>query len=297
MTLSHLLTKVSRATRPARIFPCVVLLTAFGPFVASSQDMTGSRDHRLVPRVEGYEIQLYDASEVGAHGFSRDGHSYEVEGKFTRIFYALSDGATPVAGAAIARRCADALVKRGGTKIYDAVTDAGHVLTVSVPMSGVMVWVEVLAQPDGGAYTVTVVEEGQAETPEEPQTGAEISPLALIRLLEEKGIATLSSVMFDGKTATLSADSELTLLSVVQALQLEPSLKLEVRGHTFDAETAIANMRLSKERAAAIRKYLIDKGGIDGSRIVAVGLGDRRPVAQDQSGGSGPNSRIELVQK
>jgi outer membrane protein OmpA-like peptidoglycan-associated protein len=269
----------------------LILLTVSATGRASAQE----RDHPLLPAITGYEIQLYDSQEVGAHAFTLpDGQSRQAEGRYTRIDYILSEGAKGVSAPDIARRCAEALATRGGKKVFDEMTAEGGTLTMSVPMSGASVWVQVEIVPGGESYIVTVVEEGQTEAPADSSAISEISPLALARLLQEKGVVTLSSITFDGGTATLSADSEMTLLSVIQALQVEPSLKLEVRGHTDAAASAVGNLKLSKDRAMAIRKYLLDKGGIDGGRVQATGMGDKRPVGDK---GSSENSRVELVQK
>ncbi len=280
----------------ARSFHAAALLLILsGTLTTSAQE----RDHPLVPAVTGYEIQLYDSQDVGAHAFTLpEGESRPVEGKYTRIDYILSEGAKGMGPLDLARRCADSLAKRGGRKIFDDVSAEGGTLTVTVPMSGATVWVQVEPVPSGESYVVTVVEEGEAEAPAESGAGAEISPLALARMLQEKGVVTLSSISFEGETATLSADSEMTLLSVIQALQVEPALKLEIRGHTDAAASALANLKLSKERATAIRKYLIDKGGIEPGRLTAAGLGDKRPAGDPNAAeGRAQNSRVELVQK
>lgn len=276
--------------------PFVLLLPALlGVSPASAQE----RDHPLVPAIQGYEIQLYDSQDVGAFAFQLpEGQTRQVEGKYTRIDYILSEGAKGVGPIDIARRCAESLTKRGGTKVVDDVKAGGGTLTMTVSMSGATVWVQVEPVASGESYVITVVEAGGTEADAEYGTTAEMSPLALARLLQEKGVVTLSSITFEGETATLSADSEMTLLSVIQALQVEPTLKLEIRGHTDAASSAVANLKLSKERATAIRKYVIDKGGIEPGRLAATGMGDKRPVADGATAeGREQNNRVELVQK
>ena len=55
------------------------------------------------------------------------------------------------------------------------------------------------------------------------------------------------------------------------------------------------NMRLSRERAAAVREYLIKKG-VPGARLVAEGYGPTRPVADNTTPpGRDKNRRTEFV--
>jgi len=61
-----------------------------------------------------------------------------------------------------------------------------------------------------------------------------------------------------------------------------PDLKLEISGHTDLAGNPDANLKLSQERADAIRAYLIDRYSIEGSRIIANGYGSTRPVVNPE---------------
>jgi outer membrane protein OmpA-like peptidoglycan-associated protein len=71
------------------------------------------------------------------------------------------------------------------------------------------------------------------------------------------------------------------------------SSRIEISGHTDNAGNPKTNQKLSEKRAQACRDYLISKG-IDGSRIEAVGYGDQRPVApNDSEDGRQQNRRIE----
>ncbi|PKN10388.1 MAG: hypothetical protein CVU72_01380, partial [Deltaproteobacteria bacterium HGW-Deltaproteobacteria-7] len=57
-----------------------------------------------------------------------------------------------------------------------------------------------------------------------------------------------------------------------------------------------SNMKLSQNRAESVRKYLIDKLGIDPATITAVGYGKTRPIAgNDTPEGRQKNRRVEAV--
>lgn len=68
---------------------------------------------------------------------------------------------------------------------------------------------------------------------------------------------------------------------------------LEVGGHTDNTGNAAANLRLSQQRADAVRRFLIGKG-VNSSALVAKGYGSEKPVASnDTEDGRFENRRIE----
>lgn len=103
----------------------------------------------------------------------------------------------------------------------------------------------------------------------------------------------LSGVTFDTGKATIRPESFERLDTVVEYMTHKPGVRIEISGHTDNVGKPAANKSLSQRRAEACRKYLIDKG-IDGSRVVAVGYGDEKPVASnEQEEGRQKNRRIE----
>jgi OOP family OmpA-OmpF porin len=56
------------------------------------------------------------------------------------------------------------------------------------------------------------------------------------------------------------------------------------------------NQKLSERRANSVRQYIIDKFGIDGSRLTAVGYGESKPIADNSTAeGRQKNRRVEAV--
>jgi len=77
-------------------------------------------------------------------------------------------------------------------------------------------------------------------------------------------------------------------------LTRNPSLVMTVEGHTDNIGTDEANQRLSEARARAAKEWLI-AAGIDESRVFAVGYGESRPIAtNDTPEGRAQNRRIEF---
>lgn len=75
-----------------------------------------------------------------------------------------------------------------------------------------------------------------------------------------------------------------------------PDLNVVIEGHTDNVGKAEYNKKLSQERADAIKKYMVEKGGIDAGRIGAQGFGDERPVdSNDTKEGRANNRRVEAA--
>lgn len=106
----------------------------------------------------------------------------------------------------------------------------------------------------------------------------------------------LQGVQFDTGEAKLTADSHARLDTIVEYLAHKPSAKIEISGHTDNVGGRKKNQRLSQARADAVRDYLVSKG-IEAGRITAVGYGDERPIASnDTPEGRQQNRRIEATE-
>ncbi|MBZ0121476.1 MAG: OmpA family protein [Sandaracinaceae bacterium] len=106
----------------------------------------------------------------------------------------------------------------------------------------------------------------------------------------------LDGVLFETGRAALQAESFPRLDRVVEYMTHRPSARIRVAGHTDNVGDPRRNRALSESRARAVREYLVSHG-IDGSRIEAVGYGDERPVASnDTEEGRAQNRRIEAIE-
>lgn len=105
----------------------------------------------------------------------------------------------------------------------------------------------------------------------------------------------LDGVLFDSGRATIQAESYPRLDRVVEYMTYTPSARIGISGHTDNVGDARRNQALSEVRAQAVRDYLVSHG-IDSERVEAVGYGDQRPVASnDTEDGRRQNRRIEAV--
>lgn len=90
-----------------------------------------------------------------------------------------------------------------------------------------------------------------------------------------------------------------TLLTKVQkAIEIFPDSAIVSEGSTDSVGSDAVNMKLSKDRAVSVRKYLIANLGLPESRVSAVGFGKTRPIASNETeAGRAQNRRIDVVIK
>ena len=105
---------------------------------------------------------------------------------------------------------------------------------------------------------------------------------------------TIENVLFDTGKSSLKSSSFSELDEVVAVMTRKKNMQIEVGGHTDSIGTDANNLKLSQDRADAVRNYLISKG-IDATRISAVGYGETLPVADNKDEkGRALNRRTEI---
>ncbi|MEO8361654.1 MAG: OmpA family protein [Vicinamibacteria bacterium] len=104
----------------------------------------------------------------------------------------------------------------------------------------------------------------------------------------------LYGVTFDFDKATLKPESAEVLKKAVAALSGNPALAVEVQGHTDDVGEDAYNLRLSGQRADAVRIWLT-QAGIVATRLTSRGYGKTQPVVENSSDANrARNRRVEL---
>lgn len=270
-----------------------MIAVSFGssPAVARAQDAEGSKDHPMFSRVPGYQITVYDAQDFAKFELSVD-PAKTVEGKYWRIEYALKEGGKKVGPLQIGRSHTDLFVKRGGKRPTEDLSAGGGVTVANWKTGGKTIWAQVDVNNSGESFTLTVVEEAAMEQL------VEFSSMELAAALADKGSVALHNVLFDTGKATLLASSTEALAPVGELLKSDPSLTLEIQGHTDNVGVAAANLQLSQERALAVKAHLVKTFGISAARLTTAGFGDTKPVGENTSGaGRAKNRRVELVKK
>lgn len=104
----------------------------------------------------------------------------------------------------------------------------------------------------------------------------------------------LRNVFFETGRWQILPESEYELAKVVDLLTKNPTLKIELGGHTDNVGRPEANQRLSEQRAKAVYDHLISKG-IPSDRLSYKGYGETQPVAtNDTDEGRRENRRTEI---
>jgi outer membrane protein OmpA-like peptidoglycan-associated protein len=180
------------------------------------------------------------------------------------------------------------LTDPAGKKFYTAETDASGYAEVLVPIGQKYELVYLSLGREDVAASVTVTNE--------PHQNIRLT-MRYKRFNEESAPRfVLDGVTFDTAKATIKNESYPRLDKVVEYLLHKNNTRIQISGHTDNVGNPKTNKSLSLKRAQACRDYLISKG-IDAGRIEAVGYGDERPIAtNDTDEGRQQNRRIEAIQ-
>ncbi len=112
--------------------------------------------------------------------------------------------------------------------------------------------------------------------------------------IEVNASVVLKNVFFDVNKAELKPESMIELDKVVQLLKENPTIKIEIDGHTDNVGKPADNLTLSNNRAKAVINYFLYKG-ITADRLSSKGFGETKPVADNTSEqGRAKNRRTEL---
>ena len=114
------------------------------------------------------------------------------------------------------------------------------------------------------------------------------------REIIEKVNLAAKNIYFTTGSDILLKKSYKSLDSVAQILKDNPSLKIDVEGHTDASGSVTQNQELSENRTISVKIYLMGKG-IDGNRIARTSYGSNKPIADNKTpGGRAQNRRVEL---
>jgi outer membrane protein OmpA-like peptidoglycan-associated protein len=102
-------------------------------------------------------------------------------------------------------------------------------------------------------------------------------------------------IHFEFNKDKIRPESFPVLDAVVEALQKNPSIKIEVQGHTDNKGTAAYNKNLSDRRAKSVMKYLVSHG-VEMSRLTSWGYGFERPLVDNSTDQNRAlNRRVQFV--
>lgn len=108
-------------------------------------------------------------------------------------------------------------------------------------------------------------------------------------------VNTFKSVLFDFDSFDISPNAKFELRKIISYLNTNSNLTISISGHTDRIGEESYNLLLSKKRAGAVAKFLLESG-IHTSRISHEGYGSSRPLTTNlTSKGRQENRRVEFV--
>ncbi len=104
----------------------------------------------------------------------------------------------------------------------------------------------------------------------------------------------LKNIFFETNKYNLKSESEVELNKLVVFLKNNPTVKIEISGHTDNQGTPQSNITLSENRAKSVYDYLAAHA-IDAGRLTYKGYGQTRPIATNETPeGRAQNRRTEI---
>ena len=117
-------------------------------------------------------------------------------------------------------------------------------------------------------------------------------------IMTEEGQMTLNeyakTILFNTGKSSFKPGVTDKLDGIVDVMNKFSNAKFQIQGHTDSQGAAAMNLKLSEERAIAVRDYLVKKG-IDTTRLDAIGYGEGEPIASNKTrDGMAQNRRVVI---
>ncbi|MBL9172058.1 MAG: OmpA family protein [Verrucomicrobiales bacterium] len=150
---------------------------------------------------------------------------------------------------------------------------------------------------------ISRVEKAQQGLEQKLRSELESRDITISELQGRLTVNILDRILFDSGEARLKPEGEAVLRKVAQVLTQFPKRAVQVVGHTDNApirgrtaEGFTDNWALSAGRAVSAVRFLSEAAGVDPHRLSAVGCGEFRPLApNDTAEGRARNRRIAVV--
>lgn len=176
--------------------------------------------------------------------------------------------------------------------------NTGELIAVNKSNSATGKYLVVL--PAGITYSVSANKEGYffySQKFDVPLTQRfeEITKDIALKPIEKGAKVVLNNIFFETGKSILSPQSKVELQRAIDLMRANPSMVIEVGGHTDNVGDDLLNMKLSHDRAKSVRDYLVN-GGIESVRVQAKGYGELNPIATNETDeGKQANRRTEFV--
>lgn len=310
------------------LFACIVFCM-LPLHTAAAGDVKGSKDHPLMSRYDGAQIVKYSQEKfdeytllLGKPKGREPGEHQALEGAVTKIRYEIDKERTTLE---VYKNYEKALTDAGFETLFACKNkDCGgrNFGLVVIPYDGVMsdnyndqrFLAAKLTRPEGTAFvSLYIVKAYNIGGPKKDnvyvqlditesaamETGkVAVDADAIGTGLDTEGHIAIYGIYFDSGSDKLKAESNEALGEIAKLMKARPDLGLLVVGHTDNEGKLAFNMDLSKKRAAAVVKALMENHGIQAVRLTPAGVGFLAPVASNRGdAGRALNRRVELVER
>jgi outer membrane protein OmpA-like peptidoglycan-associated protein len=114
-----------------------------------------------------------------------------------------------------------------------------------------------------------------------PLSSVDLAPKSVrIKVENRRTLVTVDDVLFDPASAQLSEAAMQQLSDVAEFLAAHAKFTVLLEGHTDSVGTDERNFRLSRQRATAVKNFLVEKG-IDPARLRTNGVGQTDPMSSN----------------
>jgi OOP family OmpA-OmpF porin len=134
-----------------------------------------------------------------------------------------------------------------------------------------------------------------AATPFAPASALATPAHKRVEISADKIVIT-EKIQFDFDAATIKPESHPLLDEIANVIKANPRLrKISIEGHTDSDGVAAYNLKLSRERATSVQRYLTGHG-VAAERLSSTGFGADKPIANnDTAEGKEQNRRVEFL--
>lgn len=273
------------------VFSFIILAVSGAQATPDPNDCKGCTDHPLFTRMPDYYIQeckdesfaaikMYDP--VSKQSFNAEGRTIiteyrlpeKLKGKYTLL--------------QVARNYTKAIKAIGGnTYEYNK-----YHTYMNLTKDGTEFWVHLNVHGGAGEYTLKIVERGAMKQ----EVAADAKKMA--ESIGQTGHMAVYGIYFDFNQSEVKPESEPALEEISKLLSNNPNLKVFIVGHTDNVGKVDFNMRLSQDRADAVKKALASKYQVSPQRMESYGVGQMAPMASNKTEeGRAKNRRVELVEQ
>lgn len=180
--------------------------------------------------------------------------------------------------------------QRGWGSWEDPELHPWYYLSAVSPQKSLYMALAVAGRKDNPRTVLYIIE------PRALETG--LTSAQMLEQIKAHGHISIYGIYFDFDKAEIKPESEPVLQEIAKFLKENPDINLYVVGHTDNVGKLDYNLDLSKRRALAVVKELVEKYGIKEERLVAYGVGPLAPVASNRTEeGRAKNRRVELVER